>query len=458
MNQYFHSIRIDAEKCQGRMKCMRICPTQAIRVRHGQASIIEERCIDCGECINACPSGAIIPLTDFFGELTKFKYTVAIPSPALYAQFGREILPDKILNGLRKLGFDDAFDLAFTCGEVSFALQEYLREYKGPKPLISNVCPTVVRLIQVKYPSLIDQVISIDTPREIAGRTIKKEKSKQLGLKEEELGAFYITPCPVKMISIKQPAEKGKSSLDGAIAISDIYGPLLSAMDSVEKKSYKKALENICILGIGWAMVGGICRTLRLKNSLAVSGLNEIIKVFDDIEKGKLRNIDLVEAYSCPQGCVGGSLTVENLYISYNKILKLIETLEYEKIKACPDIRKVRKLYKQKYFFIEGKLEARPLQPLDDDLALAIKKRKEKEEIFKSLPKIDCGICGSPTCLAFAEDVVKGETELSDCIFMLPQKFRQLSQELSELLERAIPLKPKNHKKNKTDERKKGGK
>jgi Fe-S-cluster-containing hydrogenase component 2 len=399
--------------------------------------IVEEKCIDCGECITVCPHDAIIALTDPFGELTKFRHTVAVPSPALYAQFGREILPEKILAGIKKLGFADAFDLAFTCGEVSFAIQEYLREYKGPKPLISNVCPTIVRLIQVKYPALIDQIIPIETPRELAAREIKKKKSNQLKLKEKEIGTFYLTPCPVKMISIKQPAEKGKSHIDGAISISDIYGPLLSAMEGVEKGSYRKALESICILGIGWAMVGGICRTLRLKNSLAVSGLGEVLKVFDDIERGKLRNIDFIEAYSCTQGCVGGSLTVENLYISYNKILKLIETLEFEQIKACPDIREVRNLYKQKYFFIEGKLEPRPLKPLDKDLAKAIKKRKEKEDIYESLPKIDCGACGAPTCLSFVEDVVKGEAEFTACVFNLPQKFTELSEDLSELINKS---------------------
>jgi hypothetical protein len=173
---------------------------------------------------------------------------------------------------------------------------------------------------------------------------------------------------------------------------------------------------------------------LRLKNSLAVSGLADILKVFDDIERGNLRNIDFIEAYSCRQGCVGGSLTVENVYISYNKILKLIETLEYEQIKACPDIREVRKLYGQKYFFIKGKFEPRPLTPLDKDLAKAIKKRKEKEEIYESLPKIDCGACGAPTCIAFAEDIVRGDAELTDCIFNLPQKFKELSQEFSELI------------------------
>jgi hypothetical protein len=163
-------------------------------------------------------------------------------------------------------------------------------------------------------------------------------------------------------------------------------------------------------------MVGGICRTLRLRNSLAVSGLAEIIKVFDDIERGKLDNIDFIEGYSCLQGCVGGSLNVENIYVSYNKILKLIETLEFEKIKACPDIRMVRQLYRERYFFREEKFEPRPIKPLDENLSKAIAKRKEKEALFETLPKIDCGVCGSPTCLAFAEDVVRGESQLEDCI------------------------------------------
>lgn len=441
MSIYFHSIRIDSEKCMGRMKCMRVCPTQAIRVRNGKAAIIEEKCIDCGECITACPHGAIVPLTDPFGELTKFRYTVAIPSPALYAQFGREILPEKILSGIKKLGFDSAFDLALTCGEVSFAIQEYLRNYKGPKPLISNACPTVVRLIQVKYPELIDQIIPIELPRELAAREIKRKLSRQLEIDDREIGVFYLTPCPVKMISIKQPAEKGKSYIDGAISISDVYGPLFSAMEGLEKSSYRKALESICILGVGWAMVGGICRTLRLRNSMAVSGLNEIIKVFDDIERGKLRNIDFIEAYSCLQGCVGGSLTVENLYTSYNKILKLIETLEFEQIKACPDIREVRKLYSQNYFLIKGKFEPRPLQPLDRDIAKAIKKRKLKEEIYEESRKIDCGVCGAPTCLAFAEDVVKGEVALTDCIFEFPDAEREeISAELSGLLNKSVSI------------------
>jgi len=416
MTSFVASVRVDPQKCEGRMKCLRACPTQAIRVKDGRARFIEDRCVHCGECITACPHGAIVPLTNPVGELTRFRHTVAIPSPALYAQFGREILPDKILASLKTVGFDDAYDQAQICGMVSFALQEYVRDHQGPRPLIANACPVIVRLIQVKYPNLLAHIVPLDVPREIAAREIKKIKARQYELPEKDIGAFYLTPCPSKMVSILQPAGAKRSYLDGAIAIADIYGPLLAAMEGVPQESYRKSLENICILGIGWAMVGGICRTLRLRNSLTVSGLADVIKVFDDIERGKLANIDFIEAYSCLQGCVGGSLTVENVYVSYNKILKLIETLEFEKIKACPDIREVRRLYKERFFSLEEKIEARPIRPLDQNLARAIAKRKEKDALYETLPKIDCGACGAPTCLSFAEDVVRGEAFAHDCL------------------------------------------
>ena len=416
MTQFTATVRVDPQKCSGRMKCLRACPVQAIRVKGGRARVLEDRCIHCGECITACPNGAMIPLTDPFGELTKFRRRVAIPSPALYAQFGRDILPHRILESLKMIGFDDAYDLEQVCGMVSFAIQEYLRDHQGPRPLISNACPVIVRLIQVKYPNLLAHIIPLEVPREIAAREIKKDIARQFELSEKEIGAFYLTPCPSKMVSIREPKAQRPSHLDGAIAISDVYGPMRAAMESAYQDDYRKSLESICILGVAWATAGGICRTLRLRNSLAVSGLPEIIRVFDDIERGKLNNIDFVEAYSCLQGCVGGSLNVENVYVSYNKILKLIETLEFEKIKACPDIREVRRVYREGYFQADVKYEPRPIKPLDVNLSRAIALRKEKDALYESLPKIDCGVCGAPTCLAFAEDVVRGESAAEDCL------------------------------------------
>ena len=414
---------------------MRACPTQAIRVRNGKAVILEEKCIDCGECITVCPNEAIVALTDPIGELNRFSYTVAIPSPALYAQFGGSILPDKILAGLKKIGFDDAYDLANTCGDTSLAIEQFLEDYSGPRPLISNSCPSVVSLIQVRYPQLVDRIIPIKHPKSLAAREIKEKKARELGLRPDEIGTFYITPCPVKMIAIKQPPCREECYLDGAISIADIYGPLLSALESEDKGNYRRSLESICILGIGWAVAGGMHRTQKIKNVIDVSGIADIITTFDDIERGKLQNVDLVVAYTCPQGCVGGSLTVENSYSSYNKILQLLDILERENIVACRDKREVRERYRQKWFHMQQKYEPRSIRPLDKDLGKAISKKEEKQRIYDSLPKIDCGVCGAPTCLTFAEDVVRGEARLSDCVFDVLGRFKELADESSRLLD-----------------------
>ena len=87
MPESMHGFRIDPERCEGRLACMRACPTQAIRVRAGKAVLRPELCIDCGLCLRACPSGAIQPTTRAFAEFDRFKFKVAVPSPVLFGQF-----------------------------------------------------------------------------------------------------------------------------------------------------------------------------------------------------------------------------------------------------------------------------------------------------------------------------------------------------------------------------------
>ena len=87
MNTYFHSVRLDEEKCMGCTNCIKRCPTQAIRVRSGKAHIISERCIDCGECIRVCPHHAKYSHRDSMNRIIEFKYRVALPAPSLYGQF-----------------------------------------------------------------------------------------------------------------------------------------------------------------------------------------------------------------------------------------------------------------------------------------------------------------------------------------------------------------------------------
>ncbi|MBI4811198.1 MAG: 4Fe-4S binding protein, partial [Ignavibacteriales bacterium] len=188
MRNDFRSIRIDLEKCDGHMTCMRVCPTQAIRVRDGKASLLNDRCIDCGECVRVCPNHAIVPMTNSFSDFSKFKYTIALPSPVFYSQFGKDVPPTILLESLKKIGFDDSYDVACASESVSIAIQEYLDTNKNPRPLIAPFCPSIVRLIQVKYPNLLDNLIPIESPMEIAAREAKHLKMNELGLKEKDIG------------------------------------------------------------------------------------------------------------------------------------------------------------------------------------------------------------------------------------------------------------------------------
>jgi len=415
MEKYYHPIKFVEERCQGRMKCMRVCPTQAIRVKNSKARLIEDLCVDCGECINVCPSGAIVPLTDPFARSMDFKYKVALPSPVLFSQFRPDVDPRKVVIGLKRIGFDYVCDVSRACQEVTIALEEFLSTYRGRLPLISSFCPTVVRLIQVKYPDLTELVVPIDVPREIAARDFKHELSKKLGVDMQEIGVIYITTCPAKIVSIKQPAEKERSWIDGAISLVDVFAPLFSAVSDVKDEDVTEEEVGDFTFDAGWSMLGEMTRLLGSERSIAVSGMSDVTKVLDDIENSKLRDIDFVELSSCLGGCIGGSLVVENMYVARNSLLKLLKRFRGS---TTVNREEVLDRYREGYYFLERKLAPRPLRPLDPDVAKAIEKKKQKDSIYNSLPKIDCGCCGAPTCLAFAEDIVRGQASLDDCIYV----------------------------------------
>jgi iron only hydrogenase large subunit-like protein len=420
MGEYFHSVRLVPERCNGRMACMKVCPTEAIRVRNAQAQILEDRCIDCGECARACTHNAIVPQTSSLTDFSRFKYTVALISPVLYGQFRKDVLPRTILAGVRRIGFDDACDVARASEAVSIAIDEYLATHRGPWPLLSPFCPTIVRLIQARYSDLIDLLIPIDSPMEIAAREVRHRKMKELGLRREDIGVIYLTPCPAKMVAIKYPPRKKASHIDGAIGISEIYHSLLSAVSELSEGPREEG-ESVTGLGLGWPLLGGQVGSLEAKNSLAVGGLGDAERILDEIEHGKLGDIQYVECHACPQGCCGGSLTVGDPYVTRSAILGLVARFGSH---PSQDRAKIRELYQRNYFSLPGKIPSRPFVPLDKDVAKAIEKRRWIQETYEALPRIDCGACGAPTCRSFAEDVILERASLEECVVLAARELR----------------------------------
>lgn len=411
----YHSVKIEESKCIGCVVCMKACPTKAIRVREKKAKVIAERCIDCGECYRVCPYNAITPLTTKTSDINRFKVKVALPSPVLYSQFGPEVMPDQVLAILKEIGFDYVYDEALACEMVSIAIEEYLEKNPSPWPIISSTCPVVVRLIQRLFPDLVSLIIRMEPPREIAAKNLRKELASELKISENEIGIFHITSCAAKMVSINKPETMEKSYLDGAISIRELYNQIMGKLKRKERPFMLQTQSQISGIGIGWAMAGGEIRGIKQDASVSVSGVYDTIRILNDIESDKIKNIDYLECLICPDGCIGGPLTVENRFLAKSHILKLTR---YFGGKNCIDVNYVRQLYEKKFFSFERDVKPKPFPPLDPDKNEAIKKLKRKEKIMKTLPGINCGVCGAPDCESFAEDLVRNEPGLRSCVFM----------------------------------------
>jgi len=417
MQRYLLSVAVIEEKCTGCMKCMKKCPTEAIRIRHGKATVMEDRCIDCAECMKVCPTRAWVARTDSYASLSRFKYKIALPAPALYSQFSRDVLPDTILKGLRELAFDDVYDVTYASEVFGVVLKDFFESYQNARPAISSVCPVVVKLIQVKFPDLTDLLVPLESPRGIAAMDAKLRMSKKLGIRYEDISAVYITPCPAKIIPITQPQCKEVSPLDAAISIADIYGLLLSAMRKASSKQEELHLSGAD--GISWAITGGELRYLGTEGCLAVDGIDNVIEVLENVEDEKISGIKYLALRACPGGCVSGALNVDNPFLARNKILRLAQMFAQRKSVGR---EQVRAFYQQGFFTCDIKPRPLPMEPLDRDTLRAIQKIKERDKIFETLPRIDCGACGAPTCRSLAEDIVQGRAALTDCIVKLLER------------------------------------
>jgi hypothetical protein len=323
------------------------------------------------------------------------------------------------------LGFDAVWEYAVDLELVDRAITDCVQKWAGPSPLISDSCPVVVRLVQVSYPSMVEQLLPIDVPREIAGREVKRKYSRELGLKPEEIAAIYITPCQAKSISILQPAEEGKSYLDGAIGISEIYNDILYRLRKEDSKSKEDAQGHVLDSGelFHWGNPEGEFPNLSREHYLPLSGLIEIIKVFDDIEKGKLKNIEFLECHACRGGCTGGNLTVENLYVARSKNLHLKANMP----NPTPEFEKeVARRYAGEDFSMRASIRPRSFSRDVVDLRERVMRKKRSEEIQKALPLLNCGLCGAPTCKDHADDVAYGRAEIGECVFLSKSRIDQL--------------------------------
>lgn len=426
-----HSVTLEHAKCIGCTDCIKRCPTEAIRVRDSKAQIVEERCIACGNCIRICRNGAKKAATDSLEMIKQFKYRVALPAPSFYVQFPKAKSIEWILEALLHIGFTDYFEVAVAAEIISEATEKYLKT-ATQFPIISSSCPAIVKLIQMRFPSLIPNILPIISPMELAARFIKEDYAKR-GIDPKEVGVFFISPCPAKMMEVNYPTGIDKSMVDGVLSMQDLYKSMRHLVGKVEPTRIKQSAYR----GLKWATPTGGMDEKTMKNCMSVDGIENVINILEMVEDDTLDNIQYIEVMACTGGCLGGALTIENPYVSHTVLKKWLKVAEEEDNLVATNevLDKIRTL---PVYFNNEVMEMSSLS-LNQDRFKAFEMMERIEELYKQLPQIDCGSCGAPTCRCFAEDVVRNEVSIEACIFMLRKKIKELSDEMHSLAYTVIP-------------------
>jgi iron only hydrogenase large subunit-like protein len=417
--KFYTSVHLDESLCKGCINCIKRCPTEAIRVRNGKAVITKEFCIDCGECIRHCKNHAKLATHDSLDSMKDFKYTVALPAPSLYAQVNNIEDVDIVLTALKRMGFSDVFEVSAAAEIVSSLSREYIRNHKDQWPLISTACPTVTRLIRVRFPNLLEHLLPILPPMEIAARMARKRAMEKTGLPSEDIGIFFISPCPAKVTSVKFPLGYEKSEVDRVLAMKDVYPGLIQAMKDVVEDGQVEELSSTGNIGISWGGSGGEAGGLLTDSYLAADGIENVIKVLEDLEDNKFANtLSFIELNACSGGCVGGVLAVENPFLAKVKLKSLRKYLPIARTHDTPDDIGLE-------FTTDVAYE--PVFNLGGNMAERLSKMSQLEELMEKFPGLDCGSCGAPTCKALAEDIVRGMARETDCIHVLRSYIRKIS-------------------------------
>lgn len=414
MNEYNHSVYLDIEKCIGCTTCIKHCPTEAIRVRNKHAVIDSGRCIDCGECIRVCPSKAKKPVYAKLSAIKDFKYRVALPAPSLFGQFEGLDDVDTVLTALKAIGFDDVYEVSQAAEFVTAYTRLYLKTEGVQKPVISSACPVVVRLINLRFPSLRDNIMPILPPMELAAmNAIRKAKAKHPDLKDEDIGIIFISPCPAKVSYITNGFAGYESKIDLVVSINDVYFAILNVLKTAGKDP--EPLTQSGNIGFGWATTGGEASAIMNERYLAADGIDNVIHVLELMENGSIPPLDFIELNACQGGCVGGVMTVENPFVAKARL----QTLKHYLPVSRNHISKDEDFIPPELFFNDLP-SYHPISRLSNNIGESMKMMVQIQKLKETLPGIDCGACGSPSCRAFAEDIVKGEAKESDC----PIKYR----------------------------------
>ncbi|MDX9694902.1 MAG: [Fe-Fe] hydrogenase large subunit C-terminal domain-containing protein, partial [Bacteroidales bacterium] len=284
-------------RCKSCFTCVRECPAKAIKIINGQAEVLNDRCIVCGNCTKVCSQGAKVYLnttSNLFELLKSGKKSIAMVAPSFPAEF-KEIANYKIFVSMVKaIGFDAVTEVAFGADLVALQYRKLI-DQGTDKCYISSDCPAIVTYIEHYHPALVRHLAPIASPMVAMARVIKKEYG-------EDTNLIFIGPCIAK---------KGETDeVDEMITFTElrsIFDQLEITQKTVQPTDFDQPIGGkgaIFPISRGLLQTAGITDDLLVGDILVAEGRSHFKEAIDEFEDGLIKNQHL-ELLGC-EGCVMG--------------------------------------------------------------------------------------------------------------------------------------------------------
>lgn len=327
-----------------------------------EANLSDVPCISCGQCIVACPTGALYEKDD----TDKIREAIADPkkhvavctAPSIRATLGEcfgmepgSFVEGKMVAALKRLGFDGVYDMNMT---ADLTIMEEAHELidriqgNGKLPLISSCSPGWIKFCEHYYPEFIDNLSSCKSPQQMFGAIYKTYYAEKMGLDPKDIFFVSVIPCTAKKFEVtregQSAAGEGIRDVDVAVTTRELgrmiaraginfnnlpdeefdmpinegsgAGLIFGATGGVMEAALRTAAE--AILGkplekLEFEEVRGIdgvkkasykLGDLEVKVAVASGAANARI-VLDAVKKGEL-DVQFIEIMACPGGCING--------------------------------------------------------------------------------------------------------------------------------------------------------
>lgn len=417
MEYIHHALKIKYDLCVGCSNCTSICPTCSIHVENGRPILDPNRCIDCGMCYQTCPMNAIYIDQDDFDTIYNYKCPVLLVPSIFSAQFPEKVSQRAILSAIYHLGFQYVYEVEKSVDVLKEIINEKVKDRDAEKPIISSFCPAIVRLIQVKYPSLVGNLLLTKPPLDMTATYIRKVLSER-GIAPEDIGIFYVSPCAAKIAAIKSPVGEEKSNIDGVINMNYLYNKVFRIIKQgvytlrEDEFDFHPLSKN----SILWSLTGGEIKDIVVGRNLAIDEVHNVSDFLEKLENEDLDGIDFLELRACDESCAGGILCAGNRFLVAERQKKRAKQRPKTVTPSENNILNYKDFLRENMTL--GEVKPRSMDKLDDNISVAMRKMKKVFEITNDLPKVDCRICGYQTCKALAEAVVNNQADIRQCFFV----------------------------------------